>query len=233
MRLRLDDNERGAFHYLFGGVIVVVLLKGVAFITDRLGPTLTPDQAALRYFQQGYPLLRGEIAMVATPTGLTERLVLAVVLAVGVAFALALVFVIIATARRRRAIRAARVGLLTTRATLLATLAWSVYAAFLLPIKETRAEKGELIFRERTSMIGDIPWPFTLHEHLLPGSEVLWIEGGSEPPVHGQQGMAWVDVVTTSGIIRTGWVRGFDGKSEMKLLEASSDAAASLERELR
>ena len=115
MRLRLDDNERGAFHYLFGGVIVVILLKGIAFITDQLGPTLTPDQAALRYFQQGYPLLRGELAMVATPTGLTERLVLAIVLAVGVAFALALVFVIIATARRRGAAPAQRAGLLVTR----------------------------------------------------------------------------------------------------------------------
>ena len=233
MRLRLDDNERGAFHYLFGGVIVVILLKGIAFITDQLGPTLTPDQAALRYFQQGYPLLRGELAMVATPTGLTERLVLAVVLAVGVAFALALVFVIIATARRRGAAPAQRAGLLVTRTALVITLAWSVYAAFLLPIKETRASKGELILQERTSMIGDIPWPFTLRERVLPGSEVLWIEGDSEPPLEGQKGTAWVEVVTTSGAIRSGWVRGFDGKSEMKLLEASSDAAAALERELR
>ena len=233
MRLHLDDNERGAFHYLFGGVIVVILLKAIAFITDQLGPTLTPDQAALRYFQQGYPLLRGELAMVATPTGLTERLVLAVVLAVGVAFALALVFVIIATVRRRGAEPAQRAGLLVTRMALVITLAWSVYAAFLLPIKETRARKGELIVQERTSMIGDIPWPFTLHERVLPGSEVLWIEGGSEPSLQGQKGTAWVEVVTTSGAIRAGWVRGFDGKSEMKILEASSDAAAALERELR
>lgn len=233
MRLRLDDNERGAFHYLFGGVIVVVLLKGIAFITDQLGPTLNPDLAALRYFQQGYPLLRGEIAVVATPTGLTERLVLAVVLAVGVAFALALVFVIIATARRRPSVRAGRAGLLATRIGLLITLGWSVYAAFLLPVQEIRAVKGELILRERTSMIGDIPWPFTLSERVLPGSEVLWIEGGSEPSLQGKKGMVWVDVVTTTGILRAGWMRGFDGKSEMKLLEASSDAAAALERELR
>ncbi len=233
MRLRLDDNERGAFHYLFGGVIVVVLLKGIAFITDQLGPTLSPELAALRYFQQGYPLLRGEIAVVATPIGLTERLVLAVVLAVGVAFALALLFVIIATARGHRAGGAERAGLIATRTSLLITLAWSVYAAFLLPIQETRSAKGELILRERTSMIGDIPWPFTLRERLLPSEEVMWIEGGSEPALQGQKGTAWVDVVTTGGVIRAGWIRGFDGQSEMKLLEASSDAAAALERELR
>ena len=82
-------------------------------------------------------------------------------------------------------------------------------------------------------MIGDIPWPFTLRERVLPGSEVLWIEGDSEPPLGGQKGTAWVEVVTTSGAIRSGWVRGFDGKSEMKFLESSSDAAAALERELR
>lgn len=101
MRLRLDDNERGAFHYLFGGVAVVIALKGIAFITDRLGPALTEDQAALRHFQGGYPLLRGELAIVSTPSGLTERLILAVVLAVGVAFTLALVFVLLGRKRRR------------------------------------------------------------------------------------------------------------------------------------
>lgn len=229
MRLRLDDNERGAFHYLFGGVVVVVLLKGIAFITDRLGPTLTPDQAALRHFQQGYPLLRGDLAIVSTPTGLTERLILAIVLAVGVAFILALAFVIFGNKRNRTG----KVRLLATRTALVVTLAWSVYAAFLLPLEETRAQHGELILRQRTALIGDIPWPFTLRESRLPGADVLWLEGGSAPPVPGQKGTAWVDVVSTSGSHRAGLVRGFDGRSEMMLLEAASDAAAALERELR
>jgi hypothetical protein len=230
MRLRLDDNERGAFHYLFGGVVVVILLKGIAFLADRLGPSLSADQAALRPFQQGYPLLRGELAVVVTPTGLTERLILAVVLAVGATFMLAVLLALLSTAWHRSGGRGRRIAV---RLVLMLTLVWSVYAAFLLPIKETRVEKGELLIRERRSFIGDIPWPLSLHERRLSSGEVLWVEGGSDPPVAREKGKAWIDVVTTAGTERAAWVRGLDAKDELELLRAASDGAAVLERELR
>lgn len=230
MRLNLDDNERNAFQYLIGGVVVVILLKGVAFITDRLGPALTPDQMALRPFQQGYPLLRGELATVSTTTGLTERLVLAVVLSVGITFLWAFLLAAITRALGKRAGRA---GMFVTRAMLLVTFSWSAWAAFLLPIKEARIETGKLILSERHAAVGDIPWPFTLHQVSIPGHDVLRLEAGSQHPVMGCDGTAWVDAVTTEGQQRVGTVADVCAADEMKMLRTASDAAAIMERELR
>ena len=230
MRLNLDDNERNAFHYLIGGVVVVILLKGVAFITDRLGPTLTPDQLALRPFQQGYPLLRGELVMVSTSTGLTERLILAIVLSVGITFLWA--FLLAATTRALGK-RTGRTGMFATRAVLLVTLGWSIWAAFLLPIKETRITAGKLILNERQAAVGDIPWPFTLHQVTYTGHDVLRMEAGSRHPELHCDGMAWVDAVTTEGQERVGTVAGVCAADEMKMLHTASDAAAIMERELR
>lgn len=230
MRLNLDDNQGGAFNYLIGGLVVVSLLKGVAFITDRLGPALTPDQMALRPFQQGYPLLRGELAMVGTTTGLTERLVLAVILSVGITFLWA--FLLAATTRSMRK-PAGRADMFITRAVLLITLGWSIWAAFLLPVKEARITVGGLVLSERHAAIGDIPWPFTLHQVVVPGPDVLRIEAGSQHPVNGCDGMAWVDAATTTGPQRIGTVAGVCAASEMTLLHTASDAAAIMERALR
>lgn len=230
MRLNLDDNERGAFHYLIGGVVVVILLKGVAFITDRLGPPLTPDQLTLRPFQQGYPMLRGELATVTTTTGLTERLVLAVVLSVGITFLWAFLLAAITRAQGRRTGRA---GMFITRAVLIVTLGWSIWAAFLLPVREIRIGTGKLIMSERHSAVGDIPWPFTLHQVVIPGHDVLRLEAGSRSPVKGCDGMAWIDAVTTKGHQRIGSIAQVCAADEMKMLHTASDAAAIMERELR
>ncbi len=230
MRLNLDDNERGAFHYLTGGVVVVILLKSVAFITDRLGPALSPDQLALRPFQQGYPQLRGELVAVSTTTGLTERLILAVVVSVGITFLWTFVLAAITRALGKRTGSA---GMFATRAVLVVTLGWSIWAAFLLPIKEARIAEGKLILSERHSAVGDIPWPFTLHKAVFPGRDVLRLEAGSEPPEQGCNGTAWIDAVTKEGHRRLGAVAGICAADEMELLRAASDAAAIMERELR
>ena len=230
MRLRLDDNERGAFHYLIGGLVVVLILKGVAFFADKLGPALSPDQAALRPFQQGYPMLRGELATVATGTGLSERLVLAVVFAVGVTFCLAVILALIDTVRRRPRGRA---GVLLTRAILLITLSWSVYAAFLLPIREASVENGALVLRVRKVLVGDIPWPGSLMENSLPGHDILRLETGSDHPTASHRGSTWIDAVTVTERQRIALVLGTDADHELEALRDASTAAAYLERELR
>lgn len=230
MRLNLDDNERGAFHYLLGGVVVVVLLKTVAFITDRLGPSLSPEQLALHPFQQGYPMLRGELITVGTSTGLTERLVMAVVFSVGITFLFAFVLTAIL---RWRSEWLGRTGMLITRAVLLVTLAWSVWSAFLLPIQEAEVASGQLILKERRAAIGDIPWPFTLHEVRIPGHDVVRLEAGSTSPHQECDGADWIDAVTAEGRHRIGSVNGVCASEEMNELQRASDGAAILERELR
>lgn len=230
MRLKLDDNERGAFHYLFGGLFVVLVLKGVAFLADELGPALSPDQAALRPFQQGYPMLRGELATVATGTGLTERLVLSVVFAVGFTFCLAMLLAMFDMFRRKPRGRA---GVLLTRGVLLVTLSWSVYAAFLLPVREASVENGSLVLRERKVLVGDIPWPGSLQENKLPGHNILRLETGSDHPTAKHPGNTWIDAVTVTRRQRIALVMGVDAEHELEALRDASTAAAYLERELR
>lgn len=230
MRLKLDDNERGAFNYLIGGAVVVLMVRGAAWLFDAFGPKLSPDGLAMRLFQHGYVGQRGELIVSDTSSGLSERMVLAVVLAVGVAFLLAFIFATIARARQGHA---GRLGLWITRLALLITLAWSLYAAMDLPLKEARITDGSLQFLERRSIIGDIPWPFTTTERLLPRDSVERVEIVEHAPIKGCDGMVELDVVTSTGSERISCLNGICEEERMDRLRAGSAASALLDRELR
>lgn len=229
MRLKLDDNERGAFNYLFGGVVIVLIVRGAAWLFETFGPKLSEDGLAIRLFQHGYVGLNGELAISDASSTLTERMVLAVVLAVGVSFVLAFLFVTIARARHRRA---GRLGVWITRAALVITLAWSLYAAMDLPLKETRIWNGSMQVIKRKPIIGDIPWPFTATERLLLRDSVERVEAVEHAPVTGCDGTIEVVVVFAAGRERLAHVTGICPEERMDRLKASSDASALLDREL-
>jgi len=230
MRLKLDDNERGAFNYLIGGAVVVLLVRGAAWLFDAFGPKLSPDGMALRLFQHGYVGLRGELAVSDASSGLSERMVLAVVLAVGVAFILAFIFATIARARHQRA---GRLGLWITRSALLITLAWSLYAAMELPLKETRIRNGSMQVLDRKRIVSDIPWPFTTSERLLQRDSVQRVEVIEHAPVKGCDGTVELDIVSSMGRERISRINGICPEGRMEALRAGSDASALLDRELR
>lgn len=228
---RLDDNERGAFHYLFGGVAVVLLLKIAGWLFTLLGPRPSEEELAFLPFQQGYLSLHGEQALAATAAGLQERIVLAVVASVFLGFMLAFIFAAVARAKGRPA---SRTGTLITRAAMTVMLVWSLYAVCFLPLRETHARPGELVIIERTALVGDIPVPFFSHEWRSQRMSIDRMEAGSEPPAQGQDGACWIDIIFTNGVLlRIGEVRYRTAEEELPLLRAASTASALMERELR
>lgn len=229
--MHLDDNQRNAFQYLLGGVVVVVALKVAGFLLGLLGPALPAGQAALHPFQQGYPLLRGRVAVVGTAASLHERLILAVVLAVGAAFLHGLLLVILNKVRQPYI---SRRNMLAMRITLMVVLGWALYAAVFLPLKETRAVQGAVIITERRPLAGDIPWPWGTVQRRIPGQAIGQVQGGSAHPSRGNNGQAWITLTQEDGTAeRIGQVRGLRPEDELRMLAAASEAAAALEREAR
>jgi hypothetical protein len=230
MPLKLDDNGRGAFNYLIGGAVIVLVVRGAAWLFDAFGPALSPDGLSVHLFQHGYIGLRGELAVSDTSSGLSERMMLAVVLAVGVAFLLAFIFATIARARHRRS---GRLAPWITRSALLITLVWSLYAAMALPLKETRIRRGTLQVLHRRPVVGDIPWPFTTTERSLHRDSVDRVETVEHAPAKGCDGMMELDLVTLNGRERISSLNGICKEERMDALRAGSEASALLDRELR
>ncbi|MCL4283057.1 MAG: hypothetical protein KJZ58_12435 [Flavobacteriales bacterium] len=227
---RLEDHERGAFHYLAGGLAAVLLLQAAAYLSSLRGTALDADHALLVPFQQGYSLLRGQWACVATASTLVQRLVTALVAGVGSAFLLALALLLWSSWRKRPG---SRPQVMAIRCTLAIVFLWSAYAAYFVPLRETRVERGAVVIRERKALMGDIPVPFTTVERRLPAAEVLRIEGGHVPAGPGRQGEAWLDLATAGGKVRIGRMPGIPADQELVSLWRASSASAVLERELR
>lgn len=228
MQLELDDNQRGAFHYLFGGVVIVGALRVLAWAVELFGPDRTPEGEVLRPFQQGYWGLRDELAVVGTSAGLSERMVLAVVCAV---CATVVVAILCALLLRKRP----DVGAWVARSVLLATLGWSVFAALLVPVRETRVANGGLVMVQRQALAGAIPLPFTAKYTSYTRHEVAGILVREVAPQQGCDGRVLLELFIQA-----------DGQAEPIAVEANicaaerldrmrngSEAAALLERELR
>ncbi len=228
MRIQLDDNQRNAFQYLLGGVVVVLVIRGSAWLLKMMGPRLDEEQVAVGLFQHDYPLLSGEWATVATGAGILERLMLAVVVAVGITFALGVVLVI---ANKARSPLIGRGGMLAMRATLFVVLAWNTYGVVMLPIKETRPVHDGLLIKERRALVGDIPWPLPATERKIPGAELLRVEAGSDHPGGSKKVSFGLDVVTPAGSERIGQLNAVDHTRELRTLQLASEAAAAMERE--
>lgn len=232
MRIKLDDNERGAFNYLAGGLITVLALRGLAWVADALGPALTPDGAVLRPFQHGYWGMRNQLVVTSASSGLTERLVLAVVLAVGAAFATAL---IVTAAARARGRRGGRWGAWCTRIVLLTTLAWTLVAAFHIPATEARIDNGILEVRQWRRLAGDIPLPFTREKRRWARDAVGMIKAEERAQADGRSWIVVLELEATGGAANVPLARsaGIMAGERLDALRDGSAAAALLERELR
>lgn len=231
MRWTLDDNERSAFHYLIGGVVAVLVLKGLALGFDAFGTSALPkDEAAvLAPFRQGY-LLGRDITVAGTATGRTERIVLAIVTSIVLSLLLGGIAALVARAFHGRpglaAVRAARIALVVT-------LGWSLYAALFVPVQQaTVTDRGLLLARHRT-VIGDLPLPFSLHMDTVPYTDIQRLEAVRTPCQDGCDGRLRLELTRTDG--RQDVLAGENGicpPRELERLRAASEAAALLEREL-
>lgn len=232
MRINLDDNERGAFNYLVGGVFVVVVLRLLAWLAEVFGPQPTPDGLVLQPFQHGYLGMRDELVVTGASMDLSERVVLAVVLAVGASFLVALLLTLVA---RARGSHAGRPGRWAARTALLITLAWTLFTAFCLPIKASRITDGQLVVSERRPLLGDIPLPFKLKERHFSRQDIEQIRAEEHPAVKGCDGSVVLElVIHASGAVeQISAVGDVCPKQRMDRLHSGSDASALLERELR
>lgn len=229
MRLKLDDNERGAFHYLALGVAVVAGVRLLAWAFSFIGPALSPDMETLSAFQQEYPLLRGRFAVVGTGTGLTERMMQAVVLAVGLAVVSAIIQAIPAWKHRRLPGRA---GTLFTRGLLIVALAWGTWSALFLPLRRSEVVQGRLLVTERPRAFGEIPWPVAAETQELAASDVSRLESVRTAANVGCDGLETLVAVTRKDTLELARRAGICPERELQGMREASAAAALLEREL-
>lgn len=232
MRIRLDDNERGAFNYLIGGVAIVLTIRGLAWVAGAMGPASTEDGAVLQVFQRGYLGMHNQLAVADASMGLTGRIILALVMAVGASFATALLLTFAGHLRGGRSFRA---GSMVTRMVLLAFLGWGVFAACYVPISESRVIDGTLVVYARSRLIGDIPLPFSTREVRRTRGDVAQVFARETPPTEGCNGSVALSV-RLNGEDRAERIAGMDGtcpEQRMDRLRQASGAAALLERELR
>ncbi|MBS1580883.1 MAG: hypothetical protein JST66_01660 [Bacteroidetes bacterium] len=231
MRWTLDDNERSAFHYLIGGVVAVLVLKGLALGFDAFGTSALPKDEAvvLAPFRQGY-LLGQDITVVGTATGRTERIALAVVLSIGLSLLLGGVAALVARAFRGRPGRAA---VRMARIALVALLGWSLYAALFMPVRQATVTDRGLLLAHRRAVIGDLPLPFTLQVDTVPRTGIQRLEAVRTPCRNGCDGRLRLELTRTDGrqdVLAE--ENGICPPRELERLRTASEAAALLEREL-
>jgi hypothetical protein len=232
MPIRLDDNERGAFNYLVGGLLVVVALRAVAWVLDAVGPGYTADGAALQPFQHGYWGMRNQLAVAGGTAELNERLIMAVVAGVGAAFVTAFLFLVITRARGRSG---GRTAILTTRTVLVVAMGWCLYAALCLPPREVRLDEGRLVETVRPSIAGILPLPFGWKSRTWARPDVDRITAREQRTEGENTGSVVLELFKAGG--KTPEViamhRGIKEAGRMEALRGASEASALLERELR
>jgi hypothetical protein len=173
-------------------------------------------------------LLRGRHAVVATGTGLSERLMQAVVLAVGLALVVAVVQAVPAWRQRRPPKRgAARI----TRLVLYGILAWGTASALFLPLRKAAVVEGRMEITERKAAFGQIPWPWPAQQRTLSSMDMEHIEARSLPPRKGCDGQTTLWAMGRRDSLQIARSTGLCPETELEGLKQASSAAAILERE--
>lgn len=228
MRLDLDDNERGAFHYLFAGVVLVLLLKGINFALDLSAQPDVLGLEALEPFRQGY-LLNEPDAVVTTSAGRSARIASALLWALGAALVVGALAALVAKGLRSAPRKA---GLRTARTVLVLGFGWGLYTALFIPVEQTRTTEHGLQVERYTLHVADIPLPFTQETEIMPSDQVQRIEAIAVPALNGCESTLRLQAVRAEGSVLV--LGEVDGTCPLALqrLRQASDAAALMERAL-
>ena len=157
MKWELDDNTRSGFHYLVVGVLAVGVPAALLSLFDAWHDRAVADGTLpLGIFHNGYLLFDGDRTAVADTTR-AERLAYACAISTGItAVCIALLLVV-------RSGAAWRLG----RWVLGATLGWCSISALFLPRTTATVAPGKLEVHERSTLAGDITWPFSRKTTLI------------------------------------------------------------------
>jgi hypothetical protein len=180
----LDDNTRSGLHFLGLGLLVVgVPVLIIALMDASQTAVVTTDAARLHIFRNGYllPIDGPQLTLAHTTRG--ERMGIACLAAVLLGAVIASLAWLLQLRKWHWAIG---------RYAALITLAWSLYAAVLLPARTVAVRKDSLILTDRTTFLSDLPLPFSRREHEVRLPEV---HGWSiRPAAHG----TWTELLLTS-----------------------------------
>ncbi|HEX2617359.1 MAG TPA: hypothetical protein VHL57_07435, partial [Flavobacteriales bacterium] len=224
MLRQLDDNERGAFNYLFGGVVLVLVVRGVLFAVDRFSTPSLAEAASLDAFQHGYLLGRDRLEVVATEAGRMERVAFAVLASLGAA---ALVGAVAALCARMLGRTTMRAALGAGRIVFVLLLGWSIYAALFVPVRSACAEDGALVMRTYRMALRDIPVPFTAEAQQLTSADIALIEAVHTEPARGCDGQVLIHAVGPNGQATTLAHRaGLCADQQVEALKEASALAA-------
>ena len=174
MGWKLDDNTRSGIHYLLLGVLVIGVPAALLSLFDLWHTRATTDGSLpLGVFHNGYIIFDGERTAVADTTR-AERLAYACAISLALATSVTGLLVLM------RSTTAWRSG----RWTFAIAFSWCIVSALFLPRTSATLAPGEMHVHERSTIIGDITWPFFERSSTIqwsPGDELF----GQSLPVAG------------------------------------------------
>ena len=150
-------------------------------------------------------------------------------LAVGIALLSALVQAIPAWRERRPP---TRIGTLLTRVLLVSVLAWGVFAALFLPLRQADVRSGELVWSVRPKAFGEIPWPVPGTRVAFPGQVVQRVESVRSAATGACNGEERLVALAAKDSLELSARKSICPETELRGLRDASAVAALLEREL-
>lgn len=174
MKWELDDNTSDGIRFLLIGAGSLLVLRlcysGVLMLFD------VPDGdelgAAIKRFRSGYWISASDV-LVTVPSSIGTRLSLAfsasvvlALLASGLAYQLA---ILLGKDTINR-------WLMVLRTTLIATLAWSLFASLSLPPSTATLDAHGISISRRTALFGTLSLPWSTHTSTTPWSAIKAVE---------------------------------------------------------
>lgn len=176
MKWELDDNSRGALHYLALGALVMALL----FLGDKALTMMSESSTdpALLPFQHGYLLGPGAFVVDATSTR-AERVAFGILLAFGLTM---FVWVLLALISKLLGGPSEKLTLRAARAVFLIAFTWGAYAAVRIPVRYAEIGKGRAVLLRHRAIFDRVPIPFTAGESTIDEDFAIdWLDSGYSP----------------------------------------------------
>lgn len=178
---KLDDNEKGAFHYLLGGLVVMLVLRLLAFGADIALAPADEELKTLAPFRHGY-YLADPMTIAITEADRSERIAWAVVVAALLSVVVGSLVALVQHLRGQRKGPAARMA---ARITFVPVLAWGLWTALCMPLATARIADRSVVIERYSAIVGDIPLPFTARSLVIPSDSVERISAEALPHHNG------------------------------------------------
>lgn len=194
MRWELDDNARGAFHYLFLGALVMAGLVGLNAALDLFHMRIGPGGA----FDHGYLISDDGVTLIGAGSTRGERLVAGILVSALTALAAGALVVVVCRFAR---IHARRPALFIARIVFLLSVGYTTYAALFLPLRQYIGQRDRnLILWEREGLLGSVPFPRAKRIRLVPFDDVADLKT-TQVPLSGGRSRTSIECALRNGAV--------------------------------